>query len=305
MLQNRRQFIRKIASGTAAAIAVPAFFSCRQPEDIQLTILHTNDVHSHIDPFPADHYEFPNQGGFARRSTLIQRIRREQKHVLLLDAGDIFQGTPYFNFYKGRLELDLMSKMGYDAATLGNHEFDNGIDELSKQVRHAKFPFLCANYDFSNTALNGSTKPFHLLNKGGLKIGIFGLGIELNGLVNPASYKETLYNDPIQVAQETCQHLKEVEQCDYIICLSHLGYTYKTDKVSDQVIAKKTKHLDLIIGGHTHTYLPEPVLVTNDHEQPVLINQVGWGGAYLGRIDVVFKAVSNQQKAYFNTVYHV
>jgi len=305
MLQNRRQFIRKIASGTAAAITVPAFFSCSQPEDISLTILHTNDVHSHIDPFPSDHYEYPNQGGFARRSALINRIRKEQNHVLLLDAGDIFQGTPYFNFYKGRLELELMSKMGYDVATLGNHEFDNGLDELSKQIQHAEFPFVCSNYDFSNTALNGLTKHYHIIEKGSIKIGIFGLGIELDGLVNPASYKETVYNDPIQVAHETCHQLKEVEQCDYIVCLSHLGYSYKTNQVSDQIIARQTKHLDLIIGGHTHTYLPEPELVTNDHNQQVLINQVGWGGAYLGRIDVVFKATTNQQKAYFNTIYNV
>lgn len=294
-----------MAAGTAAAITVPAYISCLQQKDIKLTILHTNDVHSHIDPFPKNHHEYPDLGGFARRAALIKQIRREQDHILLLDAGDIFQGTPYFNFYKGRLELELMSQMGYDAATLGNHEFDNGLDELANQLQHAQFPFISSNYNFSNTVMNGLTKPYHIITKGSIKVGLLGIGIDLDGLASPANFKGMVFQDALTTAEQTAQHLKETEKCDYIICLSHLGYRYKTAKVSDQVLAQNTKHIDLIIGGHTHTYLPEPEKVINKHGQQVLINQVGWGGAYLGRIDIVFKANSQQQKTYFNTIYNV
>ena len=127
----------------------------------------------------------------AQRAGLINSIREKEDHVLLLDAGDIFQGTPYFNFYGGELEFKLMSTMKYDAATLGNHDFDNGLIGLKKQLPFAKFPFLIANYDFSKTILKDKFNPYKIFNKGGIKIGVFGIGIELEGLV-PKNYIKIL-----------------------------------------------------------------------------------------------------------------
>jgi 5'-nucleotidase len=229
-------------------------------------------------------------GGVARRAALIESIRMEEENVLLLDAGDIFQGTPYFNYYGGELEFKLMSMMHYDAATMGNHDFDNGIDGFYAQLPHAKFEFVSANYDFKNTILNEHVKPFKIFNKGGIKIGVFGLGIELEGLVDKKAYKETAYLDPIEIAQDMTKILKHKEKCDLVICLSHLGYSYKNEpnKISDVVLAKKTKDIDLIIGGHTHTFLNKPVIEKNSDGKEVIINQVGCHGINLGRIDFYF-----------------
>lgn len=253
-----------------------------------ITILHTNDVHSHIDPFGSDHAKYPDQGGAARRYSLISSIRHENPNVLLLDAGDIFQGTPYFNFYGGELEFKLMSKMGYDATTIGNHDFDNGIDGLYAQLPHADFEFLSANYDFSNTIMEGHTRPYRVFVQDGIRIGIFGLGVELEGLVGKDLYKETRYLDPVEIARDTSRLLKQEEQCDMVICLSHLGYQYKGDKISDLKLASLTKDIDLIIGGHTHTFLPEPTPVLNSDGKEVLVNQVGWAGINVGRVDFFF-----------------
>lgn len=254
-----------------------------------ITILHTNDVHSHLDPFPGDHAAFPDKGGVARRATLISGIREENPHTLLFDAGDIFQGTPYFNFYGGELEFRLMSMLQYDAATLGNHDFDNGIDGLLAQLPYAKFEFLCANYDFSNTVMEGMTSPFKVFEVNGVKIGVFGLGIDLDGLVTKKLYKETRYLDPVEITQDTVRILKEEKGCDLIICLSHLGYEYRNPQTaSDVVLASRTQDIDLIIGGHTHTFLEKPVIHNNRIDKPVLINQVGCYGINLGRIDFYF-----------------
>ena len=248
-------------------------------------MLHTNDVHSHIDPFGSDDANYPGRGGVARRYTLINNIRQENPNTLLLDAGDIFQGTPYFNFYGGELEFKLMSKMKYDAATIGNHDFDNGIDGLLAQMPHASFDFLSANYDFSNTVLEGRTSPYKTFVRDGIRIGVFGLGIELDGLVGKKLYRETRYLNPVEIAQDTVATLKQQEKCDLVICLSHLGYSYKSDKISDLKLAGLTKDINLIIGGHTHTFLPEPTVTRNSEGREVLVNQVGWAGVNLGRID--------------------
>ena len=288
---KRRDFIQKTAASSAllglANIGLSSFTTF---DDKKITILHTNDVHSYIDPFPADHPRNPNMGGVARRAALIESIRMEEENVLLLDAGDIFQGTPYFNYYGGELEFKLMSMMHYDAATMGNHDFDNGIDGFYAQLPHAKFEFVSANYDFKNTILNEHVKPFKIFNKGGIKIGVFGLGIELEGLVDKKAYKETVYLDPIEIAQDMTKILKHKEKCDLVICLSHLGYSYKNEpnKISDIVLAKKTKDIDLIIGGHTHTFLNKPVIEKNSDGKEVIINQVGCHGINLGRIDFYF-----------------
>ena len=227
---------------------------------------------------------------------MVESIRTENPHTLLLDAGDIFQGTPYFNFYGGELEFKLMSMLKYDVATIGNHDFDNGIDGLYAQLPHAKFDFISANYDFSNTVMDTHVKPYKTFIKNGIKIGVFGLGIELDGLVGKKMYKETVYLDPIETSQEMTRILKETEKCDLIICLSHLGYYYKTytEKISDLNLAKATKDIDLIIGGHTHTFLPKPTVVKNLEGQNTLVNQVGCYGLNLGKIDFYFDADKNK-----------
>jgi 5'-nucleotidase len=288
---NRRNFVKNTAySGLLLTTgAYPLIASPFAPEIVRLTILHTNDVHSRIEPFPMDGSKNEGLGGAAKRATLIQRIRNEQKNVLLLDAGDIFQGTPYFNFFGGELEMKLMSEMGYDAATIGNHDFDMGIDGLEKQLKFANFPLLNTNYNFDNTILNGKTQKYKIFNKSGLKIGVFGIGIELKGLVPESLYKETVYVDPLDSADRWASHLKNEEHCDYVICLSHLGYKYDENKVSDRVLATSTANIDLIIGGHTHTFMKEPERMKNREGKPVLINQVGWAGIVLGRIDVFFE----------------
>jgi 5'-nucleotidase len=253
----------------------------------KITILHTNDTHSNIDPFPANHAKFPNMGGVSKRYQLINKIREEEDHVLVLDAGDIFQGTPYFNKYGGILEMKLMTEMGYDAATMGNHDFDAGLEGFLKAKQFANFPFLCANYDFSNTLLKGQTQENILIKKGSLTIGIFGIGVELKGLVPMSKYEGTIYLDPIVTANQQAKLLKK-QGCDLIICLSHLGFEYSTDKVSDRILAQKTENIHLIIGGHTHTFLEKPIEEKNLNNEVVLINQVGWAGLKIGRLDFEF-----------------
>ena len=295
---KRRDFIQQ-TSATVALVTIGGFglqSFTSTPKTTKITILHTNDVHSHIDAFGPEDGRNANMGGVARRATLIEGIRNENPNTLLLDAGDIFQGTPYFNYYGGELEFKLMSKLKYDAATIGNHDFDNGIDGLYAQLPHAQFQFICSNYDFSNTLMNTHVKPYNIYNKDGIKIGVFGLGIELNGLVDPAMYKETKYLDPVEISQEMTRILKTEEKCDLIICLSHLGYSYKTDldKISDIKLAAMTKDIDLIIGGHTHTFLPKPTVVKNSEGKNMLVNQVGCYGINLGKIDFYFDANKNK-----------
>ncbi|AIG30584.1 5'-nucleotidase [Flavobacterium psychrophilum] len=293
---KRRDFIQKTAaSATLLTLGGLSLSSFTTNNIKKITILHTNDVHSHIDPFPATDPKNPNMGGVARRAAIVEQIRREEKNVLLLDAGDIFQGTPYFNYYGGELEFKLMSMMKYDLATIGNHDFDNGIDGLLAQMPHAEFDFVSANYDFKNTILDTFIKPYKIFKKAGLKIGVFGLGVELQGLVDAKLYKETKYNNPIEVAQDMSHILKENEKCDIVICLSHLGFNYKNEpeKASDINLARKTKNIDLIIGGHTHTFLDKPVIEKNIDGKEVLINQVGCYGINLGRIDFYLDSQKN------------
>ncbi|PKV49138.1 5'-nucleotidase [Aquimarina sp. MAR_2010_214] len=288
-MQNRRRFIQQIVSATAlTSLGGVSLVSCVKPVSKKVTVLHTNDVHSQIDPLPDNHYKYPGLGGFARRASIIEKVRKENPNTILLDAGDIFQGTPYFNYYGGEIEFKLMSKLNYDLATIGNHDFDNGIDGLLSQLPNATFDFVSANYGFKNTVLDGLVKPYKILIREGIKIGIFGLGVELEGLVNKSLYKETQYLDPIEVTQDITRILKEEQQCDLVICLSHIGYDYKNDKVSDLHLAKNTKDIDLIIGGHTHTLLPKPVIVDNLVGEKVLINQCGKSGVYMGQIDFYF-----------------
>ncbi len=292
---NRRNFLKgSVSSATLLALGLYGNNTFAKDDFVKLTILHTNDVHSRIDPFPMDGSRNQGKGGVASRAALINKIRAEEEHVLLLDAGDIFQGTPYFNIYGGELELKMMSMMGYDAAIMGNHDFDNGVAGFAKHLQHAKFPILNANYSFTDTELEGRTKNFKIFKKGGLKIGVFGLGIELTGLVNKAQYGNTTYADPIKTALEIENFLKNDQHCDLVICLSHLGYKYRENKVSDIDLAKNIKYTDLIIGGHTHTFLDKPQSVNNLSGKETLINQVGFAGINLGRIDFAFNRIKKK-----------
>ena len=293
---NRRKFIQNSSAATAlfglGGLGLSSFDNKKQKK---ITILHTNDVHSHIDPFGPNDGRNANKGGVARRATLVESIRQENPNTLLFDAGDIFQGTPYFNYYGGELEFKLMSMLKYDLATIGNHDFDNGIDGLYAQLPHADFEFVSANYDFSNKIMDTHVKPYKTFIRDGIKIGVFGLGIKLDGLVEKRMYKETAYNDPVGIAQDMSRILKTEQNCDLVICLSHIGYYYKKfpEKVSDLNLAKATKDIDLIIGGHTHTFLPKPTIEKNSAGKNVLVNQVGAYGLYLGQVDFFFEEGKN------------
>ncbi len=284
---KRRSFLQQTAAGTAAlGLGGLSLQACSGARERHITILHTNDVHSHIDPFPPDHGAYPGLGGVARRGGLIQAIRNENPNTLVLDAGDIFQGTPYFNFYGGELEFRLMNRMGYHAATIGNHDFDNGLEGLLAQLPNAEFTFVSANYDFKNTVLDGYVKPYEVFVMDGVRIGVFGLGVMFEGLVLPELYGETLYLDPYEKALDAARTLREKEQCQLVICLSHLGYSYKDpQRASDLGLARATEGIDLIIGGHTHTFLEKAEVYPNRIGKEVVVNQVGCFGINLGRVD--------------------
>jgi 5'-nucleotidase len=246
--------------------------------------------------------KYPGQGGAARRAALIKRIRSEQENVVLLDAGDVFQGTPYFNFYGGEPEFRLMSEMGYDAGTLGNHDFDNGINGLVSMMPFAAFPFINCNYDVADTGLEDKIVKSRIIRKNKLKIGILGVGIELYGLVAAANQKGIIYNNPVERANNEAKALKLDHKCDLVICLSHIGLEYTSSKVSDRILAANSEHIDLIIGGHTHTFLEKPLIVMNKKGNPVTINQVGWAGLRLGRIDYVFSSINNVKNQGFTRI---
>lgn len=305
LMWTRRKFIQVTATTSVIALggAFPfaAFAKNNQDdEDIVLTILHTNDVHSRIEPFPMDGGKNQGLGGVSARSALIKQIRSTHKNVLLLDAGDMWQGTPYFNFFNGSVEYDLMNEMQYDAATLGNHDFDIGLEGLKEQLPRAKFSILNANYDFSNSILKNQIEPYKIFERGGLKVGIFGIGIELTGLVPEKNYLGVQYNNPIDIANLISKKLKVEHQCDFVICLSHLGYKYEDGKVSDEVLAKNTANIDLILGGHTHTFFEKPLEYVNIEQKKVVVNQVGWAGIILGKLDFHFTKMKKKKYLKFS-----
>jgi 5'-nucleotidase len=296
---NRRRFLKTGFSGAAVlALGLNSESVFAKDDFKKLTILHTNDVHSRIDPFPLDGSINAGKGGVSQRAALISKIRAEEKNVLLLDAGDIFQGTPYFNLWGGELEIRMMSMMGYDASIMGNHDFDNGVEGFAKQLRHANFPIINSNYNFADTPMEGESIPYKIFEKQGLKIGVYGLGIQLDGLVNSVQYGNTKYLNPVEKALKYEKELKLDHKCDLVICLSHLGYKYKEQKISDVVLASNLYHTDLIIGGHTHTFLTTPDIIINKNGNETLVNQVGFAGINLGRIDYVFSSNNSKKVSY-------
>ena len=258
-------------------------------DSVRLVVLHTNDTHSRMDPFPPDG-PFAGLGGAARRATLIRRVREANEHVLLLDSGDIFQGTPYFNFFGGELEFRAMTAMGYDVATLGNHDFDNGVEGLARMLPEAGFDFVSANYDVSASSLAERVQPWTVREFGGVRVGIFGLGIAFEKLVLASLHRGVEYTDPFAAARASCQELRN-QGCALVICLSHLGYEYADpSRPSDLSLAEAVPDIDLVLGGHTHTFLDQPDTFDQGQTGFTLVNQVGWGGMRLGRIDVTFDA---------------
>ena len=246
------------------------------PQD-HLTILHTNDTHSQIEP------KSNGQCGYARRMGLIEQERKADKNLLLVDAGDFCQGTPFFNVYHGRVEIDAMNRMRYDAITLGNHEFDNGLDTLAEILKAAKFPVVCANYDFTGTAMEGMTQPFVIVRKGLLKVGIFGLGCDPKGLIADKNFLPAQYLEPYPIAQQMADTLRQ-QGCDVVVCLSHMGTFGKAkEDISDVEMVKNTRGIDVVIGGHTHK-LYDHLRVANLDGDSIPLCQMGKGGAYLGKI---------------------
>jgi 5'-nucleotidase len=302
---NRRQFLHQTALATGAVIATAKGLNANTynttKDSDTITILHTNDVHSRLEPFPMDSGRNAGRGGVATRAAIINQIRLEVDNVLLLDAGDMFQGTPYFNVYKGEPEIKAMSMMQYDAATMGNHDFDGGIENFAVQLQHASFPILMCNYDFTNTPMHEKYKPYKIFDKKGIKVGVTGVGIELQGLVPQNLYGNTSYKNPIESVNATTKILKQAG-CDLIICLSHLGDKYEDNKVSDEVLAKECYDIDLIIGGHTHRFFTEPRKYTNKNGGDTFVNQVGWAGLQLGRLDYKFEGKKNKKLLKAHTV---
>jgi len=297
MAIDRRNFLQKSSCFGIGLCLTPQLIAQAKRDYRSISIMHTNDTHSQIDPFPENHKYHANKGGVVPRAQLIEQIRNTENHSLLLDAGDVFQGTPYFNRFHGHLEMKVMQTLGYDAMTMGNHDFDIGVTGFESAYReNAQFAVISSNYDFTNTSISDIVVPYKIFEKGGIKVGIFGLGIELKGLVSKNLYEDTRYNDPIETAKKYASMLRNDMKCDLVICLSHLGYKYETNKISDSVIARETTDIDLIIGGHTHTFMSKPELVIKDRHQETLINQVGFGGINLGRIDFILSDKKKRTK---------
>lgn len=295
-MTSRRIFIKSaITLGAYYGLGLNSFSELGSKLGKKLTILHTNDTHCRLDGFHPNDPKYPSTGGFSRLSALVNEVRYEEKNVLLFDAGDFSQGTPYYNFFKAEPILKVMSQMKYDASTIGNHELDNGYDAFVKDLEFANFPIINSNYDLSKTPLKNKISAYKIFNIEGIKIGVFGLGVELAGLVKTENIKDLIYLNPLSVAKELSQLLKHKYKCDLIICLSHLGLKYNNSNPSDIFIAKNTNYIDLIIGGHTHDFLHEATIVINSAKKQTFIVQSGWGGNYLGRIDYIFTTKNNRR----------
>jgi 5'-nucleotidase len=290
--------MKKIYTFIILLILPFAFLIAQQK--VKLVILHTNDTHSQIEPTAPNALRNPDMGGYARRAGIVNKIRSEEEHVLLLDAGDFSQGTPYYNFFGGRVEVKGYNLMHYDAVTLGNHEFDNGMDSLAMLLNKAQFPVVVSNYQVQGSLIEKKVKPWKVIQKGGVRIGIMGLGVDPVGLVMSANHHGVTYKDPVETARNISEMLKKQKKCDIVICLSHLGSDSTSVNVNDFQIARQTTHIDVIIGGHSHSML-ENVKTVNAAGQPVIVAQMGRSGLYLGRIDVLLEQKNNKPAGFFTT----
>lgn len=299
---TRRTFLKAAVAG-GAALALPqsgmplsstplrslgSSITEIEARETLITILHTNDTHSQIDPFPETDKLFGGKGGVARRATLVKRVRKENANTLVIDAGDVFQGTPYFNFYKGEVEYKSMSLIGYDVVTLGNHDFDNGVDALLSAMMFANFDFVSSNYDVRGTPLESRVKPYAVRVIGGVRIGLFGLGISPDNLITPQNFKGVTYNDPVKAARDVVANLRARERCTLVVGMSHLGYypNAKPGEVGDGQVAAQVDGIDFIASGHTHTFMKEPVTIKTPSGGNTIIFQVGKSGIYVGRVDM-------------------
>lgn len=274
--------MKKIASNLLLVFIITGFSLFGQKK---ITILHTNDTHSRIEPIPETDKNAPDKGGALRRAKYIEQVRQENKNVILIDAGDFLQGTPYYNLFEGKVETEVMNMMKYDVATLGNHEFDYGLEGLKKVVDWAKFPIISSNYDFSGTPLKDVFDPYLILKRDGVKIGIIGVNVQPKGLIATDNYAGMIFLDPIETVNHYAQKLKTIDRCDLIIVLSHLGYT------SDKKLAEASQNVDMIIGGHSHTYMKEPDRIKNAANKDVMVYQTSGRGVYVGRIDVELEKI--------------
>jgi len=284
---SRRRFIQHSLLAGGGLLIMPSLYAGNGFE--KLVIMHTNDLHCHVEPFPDNDPRYGGKGGMNRISAYIKHIRKSNPDMLLFDSGDFSQGTPYYNFFQAEVVLKLMSEMGYNASTIGNHEFDSGLDSLKRTIEFANFPIISSNYDFSSTVLNNQFKENMVIERKNLRIGVYALGIELLGLVGQSLSGDTVYKNPLETALVQEKYLKEEKGCDFIICLSHLGYEYQTPQNSDVILAKNTSYTDLILGGHTHTFLEKPVEVINQRKMPVVINQAGWASLMVGYLEFYFE----------------
>lgn len=274
--------IKKIFLLLIWCIAIPAV------AQKTLTILHTNDVHSRIEPVSPESADTKaaDKGGFLRVAAYVEQVRKETPNVLVFDCGDFSQGTPYYNMFKGEVEIRLMNAIGYDAGTIGNHEFDFGLDNMARLFKMADFPFVCANYDVTGTVLEGLVKPYLVIEKYGFRIGVLGVGTKLSGMVQSGNYEGVVFHDPYEAADKAAAELKK-KGCDLIICLSHLGFMGSAkDPTSDVELVKNTRNIDVVLGGHSHTFIEDPVIYKNPDGKDVYITQMGKSGIFVGRIDI-------------------
>jgi 5'-nucleotidase len=252
----------------------------------ELWILHTNDTHSRVEPIPVTdpNPEYAGKAGFVRRATLIKGMREQNKDLLLFDCGDFSQGSPYYNMFKGEVEVKLMNEMGYDAGTIGNHEFDFGLDNMARLFKMANFPIVCANYGVKGTVLEGIVKPYVILEREGVKIGVFGLSPVLEGLVQTKNYEGVVFESPIEAAQRVAKILKEQEKCDLVVCLSHLGW--KGEPYSDETLIANTRNIDIVLGGHSHSYFDKTLFYKNLDGKDIPLQQMGKNAVYVGKMKV-------------------
>lgn len=284
-MSDRREFLKTLLAG-GLVLSMPKFAKSLGLSALnRIVILHSNDTHSHIEALPENHYRFPGMGGYAVRSAFIKNVRAEGLPLLVFDSGDIFQGTPYYNIYKGEVEMKLMSEMGYTAATIGNHEFDGGLDGLAAAMKHANFDFISSNYHFNHTEIRKRVKDYKIYEIDGMRIGVFGLGVKPYGLIGKNQFADTGYSDPVQKAAEMSYILKKEKKCNLVICLSHLGFKSSGDFIGDFELAKQSKNIDIILGGHSHTLLKNPVVIYNSDKQGVIITQNAYAGVRMTRLD--------------------